>query len=69
MKTTMLRDRPVPAVPATPACYFCGEDLSDGQARHWGRNSERLYCNAAHLAKGETYVLERMQEMTRMVGV
>ncbi|HEY4166254.1 MAG TPA: hypothetical protein VGM96_05740 [Reyranella sp.] len=69
MKATMRLDRPAPAVPTAHSCYFCGEDLSDGQPRHWGRNSQRLYCSPAHLERGETYVLERMQDLTRLAGV
>jgi hypothetical protein len=69
MKTTMLLDGPAPTIPTAHSCYFCGEDLSDVRPQHWGRNSERLYCSAAHLAKGETYVLEQMQHLTRLVGV
>lgn len=69
MKAAILLRRPAPTVPAAHSCYFCGEDLSDGRALHWGKNSERPYCSAAHRAKGETYVLEQMQEMTRLVGV
>ncbi|MBS0523846.1 MAG: hypothetical protein JSS04_09435 [Proteobacteria bacterium] len=65
----MLLDRPAPPIPTAHACYFCGEDLSAVRSLHWGRNSERLYCSRAHLAKGETYVLEQMQDLTRLVGV
>ena len=69
MKSTILLDQPAPTILAAHSCYFCGEDLSDVQPRHWGRNSERLYCSAAHLAKGEIYMLERMQDLTRLAGV
>lgn len=69
MKSTILLDQPAPTILAAHSCYFCGEDLSDVQPRHWGRNSERLYCSPAHLAKGEIYMLERMQDLTRLAGV
>jgi hypothetical protein len=68
MKALLLFDRPA-EVSAPHACYICGEDLPAVHPQHWGRNSKRPYCSAAHLAKGETYVLERMQELTRRVGV
>jgi hypothetical protein len=67
--TTMLLDKSAPTVLTAQACYFCGEDLRDVHPPHWGRNSERLYCTPAHLAKGETYALERMQYLTRLAGV
>jgi hypothetical protein len=69
MKATMLLDRPEPTILAAHSCYFCGEDLSDVRPPGWGRNSERLYCSPAHLAKGEIYMLERMQDLTRLAGV
>lgn len=69
MKATMLLDGPAPPILVAHSCYFCGDDLSDVRPPHWGRNSERLYCSAAHLVKGETYVLERMQDLTRLAGV
>ncbi|HEY2873714.1 MAG TPA: hypothetical protein VGJ56_17450 [Reyranella sp.] len=69
MKATMRLDRPVPAIVAAHSCYICGEDLSDGIPPHWGRNSKRPYCSPAHLAKGETYVLEQLQDLTRLAGV
>ncbi len=69
MRAAVLPDGPAPPILAAHACYFCGEDLSDGRPLHWGRNSERLYCSPAHLAKGETYVLEQMQDLTRLAGV
>lgn len=65
----MLLDTREPTIPAAHSCYLCGENLSDGRPSHWGRNSERPYCSPAHLAKGETYVLEQMQDLTRLAGV
>ena len=69
MKALLLLDRPAPSSPAPHACYICGEDLPSARPQHWGRNSKRPYCSPAHLTKGETYVLERMQDLTRRVGV
>lgn len=69
MKATMRLDRPASTTVAARSCYICGEGLSDGVPPYWGRNSKRPYCNPAHLAQGETYVLERMQDLTRLAGV
>ena len=69
MKSTILLDRPAPPIPRRTPAIYAATTSPMRVHRHWGRNSQRLYCSPAHLAKGETYVLERMQDLTRLAGV